>query len=77
MFPNDTAVPRDSEFDIYRHNPWQAPGYAPVADPCGLAGGTPWGDAAPEEGEYLNTSYAHHGMKGTDLPNFHGHHSAV
>ena len=30
--------------------------------------GTPWGSAAPEEGEYLNTSFTHHGMKGTDLP---------
>ena len=33
-----------------------------------MAGGTPWGAASPEEGEYLNTSYAHHGMRGTDLP---------
>jgi hypothetical protein len=28
--------------DIYKHNPWRAPGAAPVADVCGLAGGTPW-----------------------------------
>merc|ERR1712086_162528 len=28
--------------DIYRHNPWRAPGSAPLADVCGLAGGTPW-----------------------------------
>lgn len=27
--------------DIYRHNPWRAPGSAPVMDSCGLAGGTP------------------------------------
>ena len=26
--------------DIYQHNPWRAPGAAPVADACGLAGGT-------------------------------------
>ena len=38
-----------------RHNPWRAPGYAPVADACGLAGGTPWGGDAPEEGRYENT----------------------
>ena len=25
-------VERNSEFDIYRHNPWRAPGFAPVAD---------------------------------------------
>ena len=66
--PNGTAVKRDSVYDIYRHNPWRAPGFAPVADACGLAGGTPWGGASPEEGEYMNTSAAHHGMKGTELP---------
>ena len=66
-FANGTAVPRNSIYDIYRHNPWRAPGYAPVADSCGLAGGTPWSAPAPEEGMYYNTSYAHHGMKGTDL----------
>ena len=32
-FENGTAVPRDSIYDIYRHNPWRAPGHAPVADP--------------------------------------------
>lgn len=25
--------------DIYKHNPWRAPGFAPVESPCGLAGG--------------------------------------
>ena len=59
---------RNSKYDIYRHNPWRAPGHAPIADACGLAGGTPWGGNAPEEGQYLNTTHAHHGMKGTDLP---------
>jgi len=54
--------------DIYRHNPWRAPGSAPLADVCGLAGGTPWGGAALEEGVYVNTTYAHHGMKGSTLP---------
>jgi len=54
--------------DIYRHNPWRAPGRAPVADVCGLAGGTPWGANVPEEGVYINTTYAHHGMRGRDLP---------
>ena len=39
-----------------------------MADACGLAGGTPWGSDAPEEGRYKNTSFAHHGMKGTELP---------
>ena len=40
---------------------------SPVADACGLAGGTPWAAIAPEEGQYINTTHAHHGMKGTDL----------
>ena len=62
------ASPIGSELDIYKHNPWRAPGAAPVANACGLAGGTPWGSDAPEEGKYVNTSFAHHGMAGTDLP---------
>lgn len=57
-----------SDLDIYKHNPWRAPGYAPVVDPCGLAGGTPWGADVSEAGDYTNTSYAHHGMLGTSLP---------
>ena len=65
---NTSAGFRNSEYDIYRHNPWRAPGHAPIADACGLAGGTPWGGDAPEEGQYVNTTHAHHGMKGTDLP---------
>merc|ERR1719272_1476729 len=65
---NTTPGFRNSKYDIYRHNPWRAPGFAPVVDPCGLAGGTPWGGDAPEDGQYYNTTHAHHGMKGTDLP---------
>ena len=54
--------------DIYRHNPWRAPGAAPTAGACGLAGGTPWGADVPEAGFYTNTTFAHHGMDGTALP---------
>jgi len=61
-------VARNSKYDIYRHNPWRAPGFAPVADACGLAGGTPWPDPAPEEGVYATTPNAKHGMRGIDLP---------
>ena len=25
--------------DTYRYNPWRAPGFAPVEDACGMAGG--------------------------------------
>lgn len=34
----------------------------------GLAGGTPWPVDAAEEGRYVNTTHARHGMRGTDLP---------
>lgn len=63
---NLDAIPF-AQNDIYRHNPWRAPGSAPVADVCGFAGGTPWGPNAPEAGDYVNTSYAHHGMRGSAL----------
>ena len=60
-----------SIYDIYKHNPWRAPGSAPVVDPCGLAGGTPWGKWAPEWGNYVNTTYASHGDYGSKvLPEF-------
>uniref|UniRef100_A0A7M5XG29 Chitin-binding type-4 domain-containing protein n=1 Tax=Clytia hemisphaerica TaxID=252671 RepID=A0A7M5XG29_9CNID len=29
--------------DQILHNPWRAPGFAPVATPCGAAGGNPYG----------------------------------
>ena len=45
-------------FDIYKHNPWRAPGSAPVLDACGLAGGTPWGGDVPEWGGFHPS---HHG----------------
>jgi len=51
--------------DIYKHNPWRAPGSAPVVDSCGLAGGTPWGWNMPEAGDYVNTSVAQHGSFGS------------
>lgn len=57
-----------SEYDIYKHNPWRAPGSAPVGDVCGYAGGTPWGANVGEAGFYTNTTYTHHGMKGSELP---------
>ncbi len=53
--------------------PSTAPGTAPVADVCGLAGGTPWGPNSPEAGDYVNTTYAHHGTVGSTLgplPNY-------
>lgn len=29
-------APAGSPTDIYKHNPWRAPGYAPIASACGL-----------------------------------------
>jgi hypothetical protein len=67
-----TVLPRHCSTDVfifsYKHNPWRAPGFAPVGDACGLAGGTPWGAEVGEAGDYTNTTYAHHGMNGTTLP---------
>lgn len=63
---NLDSVPGSPE-DIYKHNPWSAPGNAPMGNPCGLAGGTPWADEVGEAGVYTPTKFAHHGMKGTDL----------
>jgi hypothetical protein len=61
------AAAAGSPQDIYKHNPWRYPGSAPTANACGLAGGTPWGKEVGEAGDYTNTTYAHHGMQGTDL----------
>ena len=43
--PDERTVNRrakaGSDQDAYRYNPWRAPGYAPVTDACGMAGGAP------------------------------------
>ena len=59
------AAPAGSTLDIYAHNPWRAPGSAPIVDACGLAGGTPWAKNASEWGDYVPTKYAAHGDHGT------------
>jgi len=56
-----------SVYDIYKHNPWRAPGSAPVADACGLAGGARCGHNISEWGDYVNTTFAHHGDVGTKV----------
>ena len=55
------AVPGSLQ-DMFKHNPWRAPGQAPVFDPCGMAGG----HAIPgsQGGEYNPTKYA---KQGTEL----------
>lgn len=55
------------DLDIYKHNPWRAPGNAPVVDACGLAGGTPWTQNVSEWGDYVPTTHASHGYYGSKL----------
>jgi hypothetical protein len=45
--------------DVFRFNPWRAPGRAPVIDPCGVAGGTP--TAQFNAAEYDTTVFAKQG----------------
>lgn len=49
--------------DVYRWNPWRAPGSAPVVDACGMAGGAPvaGGGAA----EFAATPFARQGDLGS------------
>jgi len=53
--------------DSYIYNPWRAPGFAPVVDPCGQAGGkykqTPMGG----DSEYTTTKFATMGDLGTKV----------
>ena len=44
-FTNDTKIPHSSgkRASVDHHNPWFAPGTAPIYSPCGLAGGNPMG----------------------------------
>lgn len=63
----NTAATEGGTTDSYRFNPWRAPGYAPISDPCGQAGGkfkqTPvGGDSA-----YTQTEYAAMGDYGSKV----------
>ena len=49
--------------DWTKHNPWRAPGTAPVYDACGMAGGAP--HPTPGHGEYTDTKYAKLGDRGS------------
>jgi len=61
------AAVEGSVNDSYKFNPWRAPGYAPVVDPCGQAGGkykqTPMGG----DSAYYTTKYATMGDLGTQV----------
>jgi len=67
--PGLRSVNRDaaalSKYDVYQHNPWRAPGSAPVQDACGMAGGTPTDTA--EWAWYDATKYAKKGDVGSKV----------
>ena len=56
--------------DLQRHNPWRAPGYAPIEDPCGIAGGWYQEGAAGNGG--IPPLGIKQGMRGGDLPEVKG-----
>lgn len=52
-----------SKEDLYQHNPWRAPGSAPVFDACGMAGGSVnW---TPTQLSYIPTKFAKQGALGS------------
>eukprot|EP00656_Telonema_subtile_P015169 TRINITY_DN17912_c0_g1_i1.p1 TRINITY_DN17912_c0_g1~~TRINITY_DN17912_c0_g1_i1.p1 ORF type:complete len:287 (+),score=40.91 TRINITY_DN17912_c0_g1_i1:125-985(+) len=52
-----------SEHDVWKFQPWRAPGVAPVVDSCGMAGGSP--TPVFNGGEYNTTIYAKQGDLGS------------
>jgi hypothetical protein len=63
------AAPAGSDADIYKHNPWRAPGFAPIYDACGMAsGGPPWvPGGVGGEAKYFNTTWAKAGELGSKV----------
>lgn len=60
-------VVEGSADDSYRFNPWRAPGYAPVADACGMAGGTLKVHAGPGVAVFHDTQFAKMGDLGSKV----------
>eukprot|EP00756_Hemistasia_phaeocysticola_P046860 Hpha_TRINITY_DN206_c0_g1::TRINITY_DN206_c0_g1_i1::g.83750::m.83750 len=54
--------------DSYRYNPWRAPGYAPVGDACGIAGGRLPSQPSGGDAVYTTTQYATLGDGSDVLP---------
>lgn len=48
----------NKSIDIYKYNPWRAPGWAPILDPCGVNGGY----------NFTNFSHFHLGNGGSPPP---------
>jgi len=55
----------------YQHTPWRAPGFAPVYDPCGTAGGVATG-VDPGPGANLPPPGVKQGLSGQELPEMPG-----
>ena len=51
--------------DIWKYNPWRAPGKGPLADPCGMAGGTQ--TECFNAGAYNSTKFAKQGDLATNV----------
>merc|ERR1719181_2553423 len=61
-------VVEGADEDSYRYNPWRAPGFAPVVDPCGQAGGEFGFQHLGGDSVFYNTTMAGMGMMGSTLP---------
>ena len=63
----NTMAVDGAEDDSYRYNPWRAPGYAPVIDPCGQAGARePWTPVGGDS-SFTNTTLAKMGDLGSKV----------
>lgn len=62
------AAEEGSVEDAYKFNPWRAPGYAPVIDPCGQAGGKYKNQTIGGDSIYSTTPLATMGDMGSKLP---------
>ena len=61
---NQNAAPGSYE-DIWRFNPWRAPGHAPIFDACGMAGGVQ--TEMFNAGAYNTTAFAKQGDLGSEV----------
>ena len=55
----------DPERDVFKYHPWRAPGFAPVVDVCGMAGGGPHPGGGA--GVFTKTQWAQQGDLGSHV----------
>jgi hypothetical protein len=65
----DPTWKENTTYDIFKFNPWRAPGKAPVFDPCGMAGGHLPGPPKTEwnAGAFNTTKFAKMGDLGSQV----------